>query len=87
MKMVSAFNPKMREIAGKSWILTKSQSGGAQKQYIAVKSSIQPWKVGYSRRKQYMAAESSIQPSKVVYSDQKMIITKVYNRTPRKNIV
>ena len=29
--MVSAFNPKMREIAGKSWILTKSQSGGAQK--------------------------------------------------------
>ena len=31
MKMVSAFNPKMREIAGKSWILTKSQSGDAQK--------------------------------------------------------
>ena len=29
--MVSAFNPKMREIAGKSWILTKSQSGDAEK--------------------------------------------------------
>ena len=87
MKMISAFNPKMREIAGQSWILTKSQSGDAQKQFIAVKSCIQPWKVGYSRRKQYMAAESSIQPSKVLYSGQKMIKTKVYNRTPRKNIV
>ena len=25
-----AFNPKMQEIAGKSWILTKSQSGKAK---------------------------------------------------------
>ena len=43
-----AFNTQIREIARKSWILTKSQSG-------KVKSSILPSKVVYSHRKQYLA--------------------------------